>query len=103
VRYNVYSEWNSGYVIGIDLLNKSGSPVNNWQISWPIAYGETFANYWNGNCRISSGWITCTNMSYNAAIGPNGGSINLGAQLNSPTGRASRPVTFIVNGQTITR
>jgi hypothetical protein len=48
VRYNVYSEWNSGYVIGIDLLNKSGSPVNNWQISWPIAYGETFANYWNG-------------------------------------------------------
>lgn len=102
VRYTVYSSWNSGYVIGIDLVNNSSSPVTNWSISWPITNNETFANFWNGNCSIAGGRVTCANMPYNATVYANS-STNLGAQFNSPSGKVSQPSSFVVNGQTVAR
>lgn len=102
VRYTVYSAWNSGYVIGLDIVNNGSTPITNWSVSWPLSYRESFANFWNGNCSISNSRVTCTNMAYNATIYPNS-STNLGAQFNSPTGQVSQPASFVLNGKTVTR
>jgi mannan endo-1,4-beta-mannosidase len=100
VQYSIASQWNSGYNISVNVINKSGSPVNNWTISWQLAHGETFANYWNAQCSITGSTVTCSNMSYNATLGANGGSQNFGAQFNSTSG-VTIPTTFIVNGITV--
>jgi cellulase/cellobiase CelA1 len=97
VQYSISSQWNTGYNISVNVINKSGSPVNNWTISWQLAHGETFANFWNAQCSISGSTLTCSNMSYNSTLGANGGSQNFGAQFNSSSG-ATTPTTFIVNG-----
>ena len=96
VQYSIASQWNSGYNISVTVVNKSGSPVNNWTISWQLAHGETFASFWNAQCSISGSTVTCSNLSYNGTLGANGGSQNFGAQFNS-TG-ATTPTSFTVNG-----
>ena len=98
VRYQVSSEWNTGYNIDVTLVNQSNSPVTNWTISWEVAPGNTIANAWNASCSLSGTTLTCTNKDYNATIGANGGSANFGAQLNMNAGPAPRPTTFTVNG-----
>jgi hypothetical protein len=100
VQYSISSQWNTGYNISVTVVNNSGSPVNNWTISWQLAHGETFANYWNAQCSISGSTVTCSNMSYNATLGANGGSQNFGAQFNSSSG-ATTPTSFTVNGVTV--
>jgi cellulase/cellobiase CelA1 len=97
VQYSIASQWNTGYNISVTVVNKSGSPVNNWTISWQLAHGETFANYWNAQCSISGSTITCSNLSYNGTLGANGGSQNFGAQFNS-AGGSTTPTSFTVNG-----
>ncbi len=102
VQYGVPNDWGAGYVINVNLVNNTGAAVNNWTISWKLVHGENLVNYWNANCGISGDTITCTNLSYNATLGPNGGTQSFGAQLGS-NGSASYPPSFIVNGVTVTR
>jgi oligosaccharide reducing-end xylanase len=97
VQYSISSQWNTGYNISVTIVNKGNSPVNNWTISWQLAHGETFANFWNAQCSISGSTITCSNLSYNSTLGANGGSQNFGAQFNS-SGGSTTPTSFTVNG-----
>lgn len=101
VRYNFVSQWYNGYVISVDIVNQTNAPITNWTISWNLGQGESFVNNWNANCRLSNGRATCTNMSYNATIGANGGTINFGAQMAANSGIKTHPTTFTVNGQVI--
>jgi endoglucanase len=97
VQYSIPSQWNTGYNISVTVVNNSGSPVNNWTISWQLAHGETFANFWNAQCSISGSTVTCSNLSYNNTLGANGGNQNFGAQFNSSSG-STTPTSFTVNG-----
>lgn len=103
VNYTISASWYNGYNISVDIINKTNAPVTAWTISWKMVNGENFQNYWNANCSLSGGTVTCTNMSYNNTIAANGGTVNFGAQLNSPTGAITQPITFTVNGQTVSR
>jgi len=103
VQYQVPNDWGAGYVVNVTLVNNTGGAVNNWTMSWPLGHGESLVNYWNANCGISGNTITCTNVSYNATLGPNGSTTqSFGAQLSS-NGGASYPPSFIVNGVTVAR
>jgi len=97
VQYGVPNDWGGGYVINVNLVNNTGAAVNNWTISWKLMHGENLVNYWNGNCGISGDTLTCTNMSYNATLAPNGGMQSFGAQFNSNNG-GSYPTSFTING-----
>lgn len=97
VQYAVASDWGSGYVIDVNLVNPTPITVNGWTVSWQLAHGETLVNAWNAKCTIADTTVTCTNTLFNATIDANGGRQNLGAQLTT-TGGASHPTTFTVNG-----
>jgi len=100
VQYQVPNDWGAGYVVNINLVNNTGAPVNNWTISWKMGHGESLVNYWDANCGINGDTITCTNMTYNATLTPNGGAQSFGAQLSS-NGGASYPASYVINGVTV--
>jgi len=55
---------------------------------------------WNATYSPTSGAVTATNVSYNAAIAA-GGSVSIGFQANH-TGDTGRPTSFTLNGATCT-
>jgi endoglucanase len=90
--------WNTGYNATVTIVNKTNTAVNNWQISWQLTHGESLVSYWNATCSQSNTTVTCTNASYNATLGANGGSQNFGIQFNS-NNATTIPTTFIVYRQ----
>ena len=58
--------------------------------------GQTITSGWNATYTPTSGQVTATNMSYNAAIAPNT-SVSIGFQA-SHTGNIAAPTSFVLNG-----
>lgn len=98
VQYSVSNQWNSGYNLDVKLTNTGNVAVNQWTVSWQLNPGESLANYWNANCSLSSGKVSCTNVSYNNLLAPSGGFTGFGMQLASASGGVTRPASFEVNG-----
>lgn len=102
VTFNVDTQWQVGSVISLVITNKSSAPISSWTISWQMTKGETFQNFWNANCSQSGTKMTCTSMSYNGNVSPNG-QVNFGAVLNTPAGATTLPATFTINGVVVNR
>ena len=90
------SAWNTGLTENITVTNTSGAAVNGWKLSFTLPGGQTVTNAWNATISPSSGAVTATNVSYNAAIPP-GGNTSFGFQANH-TGNAAAPTGFALNG-----
>src|SRR6185437_470510 len=90
------SAWNTGLTENITVTNTSATAVNGWKLSFTLPGGQTVTNAWNATISPSSGAITATNVSYNAAIPP-GGNTSFGFQANH-TGNAAAPTGFALNG-----
>jgi lysophospholipase L1-like esterase len=90
------SAWNTGLTENITVTNTSGAAVNGWRLSFTLPGGQTVTNAWNATISPSSGAVTATNVSYNAAIPP-GGNTSFGFQANH-TGNAAAPTGFALNG-----
>jgi lysophospholipase L1-like esterase len=90
------SAWNTGLTENITVTNTSAAAVNGWKLSFTLPGGQTVTNAWNATISPSSGSVTATNVSYNAAIPP-GGNTSFGFQANH-TGNAAAPTGFALNG-----
>ncbi|HEU5356156.1 MAG TPA: endo-1,4-beta-xylanase [Actinocrinis sp.] len=90
------SAWNTGLTENITVTNNGTSAINGWHLAFTLASGQTITNAWNATISPSSGSVTATNVSYNAAI-PAGGSTSFGFQANH-TGNAAAPTAFTLNG-----
>ncbi|HEU5354817.1 MAG TPA: cellulose binding domain-containing protein [Actinocrinis sp.] len=90
------SAWNTGLTENITVTNTSSAAVNGWRLSFTLPGGQTVTNAWNATISPSSGAVTATNVSYNAAIPP-GGNTSFGFQANH-TGNAAAPSGFSLNG-----
>lgn len=97
LRYTVNSQWESGYVISVDIVNRAATPAEGWTVSWELAHGETFASTWNANCSLSGNSLTCRNLPYNGLLRGNGGLAGFGAQVNTKNGLVTVPTNFKVN------
>jgi endo-1,4-beta-xylanase len=90
------SAWNTGLTENITVTNNGSSAINGWHLAFTLPSGQTVTNAWNATISPSSGSVTATNVSYNAAI-PAGGSTSFGFQANH-TGNAAAPTGFSLNG-----
>jgi len=90
------SAWNTGLTENITVSNTGSAAVNGWRLSFTLPGGQTVTNAWNAAVSPSSGAVTATNVSYNAAIPP-GGNTSFGFQANH-TGNAAAPSGFALNG-----
>ena len=94
------SAWNTGLTENITITNTGGAAVNGWRLAFTLASGQTITGAWNATIAPSSGAVTATNLSYNAAIPP-GGSTSFGFQANH-TGNTAAPTGFTLNGAVCT-
>ncbi|HZP51281.1 cellulose binding domain-containing protein [Actinocrinis sp.] len=90
------SAWNTGLTENITVTNTGSTAVNGWKLGFTLPSGQTVTSSWNATISPSSGAVTATNVSYNAAIPP-GGSTSFGFQANH-TGNAAPPAGFTLNG-----
>ncbi len=97
---NQVSAWNTGLTNNVTVTNTGSSAINGWKLSFTLAGGQTVTNAWNATISPSSGVVSATNVSYNAAIPP-GGSTSFGYQANH-TGNAAAPAGFSLNGNPCT-
>lgn len=95
---NSVSAWNTGLTDNMTI--SSGTAVNGWTLKFTLASGQVITSGWNATYSPTSGTVSATNLSYNAAI-PAGGSTSIGFQANH-TGNAAAPTNFTLNGSPCT-
>ena len=97
---DVISAWNTGLTENITIANTGTSAVNGWSLKFTLASGQTITSGWNATYTPSTGAVTATNLSYNAAI-PVGGTTSIGFQATH-TGNTAAPAGFTLNGAACT-
>lgn len=90
------SAWNTGLTNSVTLTNTGTTALNGWQLGFTLPSGQTITNGWGATFAPSSGTVTATNASYNAALAA-GASVTIGYQANH-TGNAAAPGAFTLNG-----
>jgi poly(hydroxyalkanoate) depolymerase family esterase len=94
------SAWNTGLTENLTVTNTGTTAVNGWKLAFTLAAGQTITSTWNATIAPTTGAVTATNLSYNAAIPP-GGNTTLGFQANH-TGNTAPPASFTLNGNPCT-
>ncbi|MFJ2006044.1 extracellular catalytic domain type 1 short-chain-length polyhydroxyalkanoate depolymerase [Streptomyces chartreusis] len=92
--------WNTGLTASVTLTNTSSTAVNGWRLGFTLPTGQAITNGWGATYAPSSGAVTATNASYNAALAP-GASVSIGYQANH-TGNSAAPGAFTLNGTACT-
>ncbi len=88
--------WNTGLTETITIANTGSAAVNGWKLGFTLPAGQTITNGWSATYSPTSGAVTATNVSYNAAIAA-GGSTSIGFNA-SHTGNSAAPTAFTLNG-----
>jgi endoglucanase len=96
VSYMVRSQWQNGFVTDVTIENRTGVPLNSWQLTWSFSGNQNITNLWSGMLNQSGQPVTVTNMSYNGNI-PNGGTSSFGFQAGF-SGTNDVPANFALNG-----
>ena len=95
VAYTVPSQWPGGFTGSVTITNL-GDAINGWRLVWTFPSGQQVTQAWNATISPTSGTVTATNMSYNAAI-PTNGTVNFGFN-GSWSGTNAVPGSFSLNG-----
>ncbi|GAA4260906.1 glycoside hydrolase family 11 protein [Dactylosporangium darangshiense] len=93
---NAVNAWNNGLTDNITITNTGTAPINGWSLKFNLASGQNITSGWSATYAPTSGQVTATNVSYNAAIPP-GGSTTIGFQATH-TGNGAAPSGFTLNG-----
>jgi hypothetical protein len=99
VAYNVTTTWPGNFQIDMAITNTSSSTLNNWNLQWQFANGQTVSQGWNGNFSQNGVTETVTNASWNGTLAPGQrlGGVGFNAQWDDVTGAI--PVNFTLNGR----
>ncbi len=97
VVYTIQNDWGSGATVDVKITNNTGTAVNNWTLAFAFPGNQTITNLWNGAYTQSGASVTVKDAGYNANIPANGGSVNLGFNLNYSGGNV-KPTSFTLNG-----
>jgi poly(hydroxyalkanoate) depolymerase family esterase len=90
------SAWNTGLTESLTIANTGTAAVNGWSLVFTLPGGQTITSGWNAGYSPTSGQVTAKNVTYNAAIAPNG-SVSIGFQATH-TGDTAKPTSFTLNG-----
>jgi endoglucanase len=96
VSYAIRSQWQNGFVTDVTIENRTGSTINNWQLTWSFSGDQSITNLWNGMLNQSGQSVTVTGMSYNGTV-PDGGTASFGFQAGY-SGTNAVPANFALNG-----
>ncbi|MES2826376.1 MAG: family 43 glycosylhydrolase [Pseudomonadota bacterium] len=86
--YSIDSEWSTGFTASIAIKNDTGTPINNWNVSWRYA-SNRMTSGWNANFSGTNPYAA-TNLNWNGSIAA-GQTISFGVQGEKNGGSAERP------------
>lgn len=100
VEYEVINQWDNGFIADVTVVNNTNSPLDEWQISWNYADGQTIQNVWNAQLAVTeaSSSMSLKNVPWNGSIEPDA-SVTFGFQ-GTYSGENSIPADFALNGKT---
>lgn len=87
--------WGIGMTVDLTVTNTGTTPVNGWELEFPLPYGQTVISDWNTTMTSLGDIWTASDSGYNAVIPP-GGSVTLG-YLAGLTADRSAPGRFRLN------
>jgi endo-1,4-beta-xylanase len=95
------SNWGggTGFTGSVTIRNNATTAVNGWRLVWTYGAGQKVTQMWNATFTQPAAIVTATNMSYNAAIGANGGTVNFGFN-GTFSATNTNPTGFALNGTT---
>jgi beta-xylosidase len=99
VTYAVTSQWPGGFDANVTITDTGTAPVNGWSLAWTFPNGQAVTQIWEASSTMSGSQVTARNVSDNAAIGANGGTVSFGF-LGSWNGANNPPASFTLNGTT---
>jgi cellulase/cellobiase CelA1 len=99
VTYNIPSDWGTGFTADVTITNTSAAVFNGWTLTWTFPGNQTITTLWSGTYTQSGAAVSVTNVSSNATIAANGGTVNFGFNANY-SGTNAKPTGFKLNGVT---
>ncbi len=97
VNYNVSNDWGAGATVTVTIKNNSAAALSSWSLVWTFAGNQAITQIWSASQTTSGETVTAVNLSYNGAIGANGGTLAFGFNL-SYSGSNAKPTAFTLNG-----
>lgn len=87
-RYQVASDWGTGYVAFVYLKNETAEPVNGWQVAVNFQNAISVTNSWSAVLSGTTPTLTAGPLAWNQTIYP-GQEINFGFQGSKIAGQTS--------------
>ena len=97
MTYTNQNDWGTGFTGNVSITNNSPSPISGWILAWVFPGNQIVTDSWNGVFTQSGQSVSVANLSYNATIAANGGSVNFGFNA-SYSGVNASPGAFWLNG-----
>jgi endoglucanase len=95
VTYLVRSQWQTGFVTDITVVN-NGAALNGWQLTWSFTGDQQITNLWNGTLSQTGQSVRVSSAGFNDNL-PTGGGAAFGFQANY-SGSNAAPSNFALNG-----
>jgi endoglucanase len=97
VVYTNQNDWGTGFTANVVITNNGTTAINGWTLTWTFPGNQAITNLWNGSFTQTGASVSVNNLSYNGAIGANGGTVNFGFNAKY-SGANAKPTSFALNG-----
>jgi len=97
VDYVIQNDWGSGATVNVTIRNNGSSAINGWTLTWTFPGNQQITQMWSATYTQSGASVSAKNMSWNATIPANGGTVSFGFNL-SYSGSNAKPTDFALNG-----
>lgn len=68
--YQVFSDWQNGFVAQVTVTNNAPRTITAWTVTWTFAGNQQVANSWNTRLTQSGGSVIARNASYSGTLAP---------------------------------
>ncbi len=99
VRYVIQNDWGSGATVSVTIRNDAATAINGWTLSWAFPGNQQISQMWSATYTQSGQNVSASNLSWNAVIPANGGTVTFGFNL-AYSGMNAVPTSFTLNGAT---
>ncbi len=97
VDYVIQNDWGSGATVNVTIRNNASTAINGWTLAWTFPANQQISQMWSATYTQSGQNVSASNLSYNATIPANGGTVNFGFNLTY-SGANAVPSSFTLNG-----
>ncbi len=97
VRYVIQNDWGSGATVNATIRNNAATAINGWTLAWVFPGNQQIGQMWSATYTQSGQNVSASNLSWNATIPANGGTVTFGFNLTY-SGVNAAPTSFTLNG-----